>query len=196
LDLVNEFQSFRLGIVAPSTGTGGAFHCGCTVAIFPLERCDDDVDRFARVGRVAVGGRLVRRKVENDRVARARVATRKDGKSEGAGRSGSRSKGADDGKQLSIDKLLVMLREEGTSHTALSTKLSWTLPVLRLHFRRPGVPHHFFSAILARPFWDLVRKIMLRLAPFSLPKLINQWPPRTSNPRPFWKPELPPPSAH
>jgi tRNA (adenine57-N1/adenine58-N1)-methyltransferase len=77
---------------------------------------------------VAVGGRLVRSKVENDRVARARVATRKDGKSEGAGRSGSRSKGADDGKQLSIDELLVMLREEGTSHTALSTKLSWTLP--------------------------------------------------------------------
>jgi len=119
LDLVNEFQSFRLGIVAPSTGTGGGFHCGCTVAIFPLERCDDDVDRFAQVGCLAVGRRLVRWKVENDRVARARVAKLCGRKSGGAGRSRGRSKGADDGKQLGIDELLVMLQEEGTSHTQL-----------------------------------------------------------------------------
>jgi hypothetical protein len=72
---------------------------------------------------VAVGGRLVSWKVEDDRVARARVAGRRGRKSEGARRIGSRSKGADDGKQLSIDELLVMLREKGTSHTALSTKL-------------------------------------------------------------------------
>lgn len=115
LDLVNEFQSFRLGIVAPSTGTGGGFHCGCTVAIFPLERCDNDVDRYARVGRLAADECLVRSKVENDRVARARVASLCGRKSEGVARSKGRSEGADDGKQLSIDELLVMLQEEGTT---------------------------------------------------------------------------------
>lgn len=133
MDLVNEFQSFRLGIDAPSTGTGGGVHLGCTVAIFPLERCDDDVDRFARVGRLAVGGCLVRWKVENDRVAGTKVARLCGRKSEGKERSEGRSKGADDGKQLSMDELLVMLQEEGTSHTQLldpAPALGWAAALL------------------------------------------------------------------
>lgn len=120
LDLVNEFQSFSLGIVASPAGTGGGFHGGCTVAIFPLERCGDDVDRNTRVGVLADGGRLVGWKTENDCVARTEVAERRGRENETAGRRGIRSRGADDGKQLSIDELLVMLQREGAkSHTRL-----------------------------------------------------------------------------
>lgn len=118
MDLVNEFQSFSFGIVDPSAGTGGGFHCGCTVAIFPLERCDEDVDRNARVGLLAADGCLVEWKIENDCVARTGVAERIDRENEEAGRRETRSKGADDEKQLSIDELLVMLQREGAkSHT-------------------------------------------------------------------------------